>query len=634
MILIFNCQMLAARDWPFDDLPLLSKAFPSPERKISHHFGAFYEIDPSLIKVKTLSNYKVGALFSQNSGVARLFTRNIKGDFGWKPIFPSFTENKKFTLLHRAINQETWNLVNENNNYTERHENSFVQAGKFFYIMGGRENSTTIDKYDFEADSWNALEDVAPLSFNHFQATEYQGYIWVIGAFQDNDYPNESPASHIWIFDPVNEQYIMGPEIPLERRRGSAGLVMYKGKFYVIGGNTDGHNGGYVPYFDEFDPATGTWTALTNAPHSRDHFHAAVIGNKLYAASGRLSGGDGGTFGPVIKEVDVYDFETQSWSTLPGNLDIPTGRAGAVVASFNDQLLIAGGEVPDKNDALAITEIFDPSTQTWSVGLDMNFPRHGTQGVVSGNGLFVASGSPKRGGGRQRNMEYFGTNNPMGQTLSRSSLSTAKNLIVNSESELVAELNVSGGNQAVFIKSMYLEGDDAPDFEFVNGEINNAILSANSSNPISLTYNGNKENPDAKLVLEYGNNNLLEIPIHGFVSGVIRNPPTGISHADQAVGIEKISELSWETEPLADEYWVQISLNENFSSTIANVQDISGTSFTTPELQDITTYYWRVAASNEEGVSPWSEVWSFTTLEAETVIPGTPMPVSPDNEET
>ena len=57
---------------------------------------------------------------------------------------------------------------NENEDYTARHENSFVQAGDKFYLMGGRENSKTIDIYDYTSDSWTALVDSAPFEFNHF----------------------------------------------------------------------------------------------------------------------------------------------------------------------------------------------------------------------------------------------------------------------------------------------------------------------------------------------------------------------------------------------------------------------------------------------------------------------------------
>lgn len=530
-----------------------------------------------------------------------------------------------------TIEQQNWKISNENQNYTARHENAFVQVGKFFYLVGGRENSKSIDKYDFEADSWSLLDSVSPHSFNHFQGISYKGYIWVIGAFENNAFPNESPASNIWIFDPINEEYIMGPEIPQGRRRGSAGLVMYNDKFYLIGGNTSGHNDGYVSYFDEYDPATGTWTILPDAPRPRDHFHGVVIGDKLYATGGRLTGGVEGVFAPLVPEVDVFDFDTQTWSTLPSSLNIPTPRGAAFAANFNEQLLIAGGEISNSTDALTTTEIFNPATQSWSNGLELNFPRHGTQGIVSGNGLFVTGGSPIRGGGNQKNMEYLGINNPKGQSLSGSIISTGENLKVNSEGEIVTALNVSGGNQAIYIREMHVEGADASDFEFVTEPFSHSILIANSSNPIHLSYNGSKENLDAKLVVEYGEGAIVEFPIEGYIMGVIPNAPALISPENQATNIDNVSQLSWQSEPLATEYRVQISINSNFTSTITDAQGITETSFTTPELQDLMTYYWRVAASNEEGESIWSEVRSFTTKETTVGVPTAPVHVSPVN---
>src|SRR5690606_25792144 len=187
-----------------------------------------------------------------------------------------------------------WSDKNENENYTGRHECSFVQAGDKFYLMGGRESAKTIDIYDYATNSWSSLINTAPLEFNHFQATEYKGLIWVIGAFKTNNFPSELPAEHIWIFNPTLKEWIQGPPIPTNRLRGSAGLTVYKDKFYISGGNTIGHNGGYVSWFDEYDPATGIWTQLADAPRARDHFHSDVIGDKLYLAGGRLSGGTGG----------------------------------------------------------------------------------------------------------------------------------------------------------------------------------------------------------------------------------------------------------------------------------------------------------------------------------------------------
>jgi len=192
-------------------------------------------------------------------------------------------------LFANQVMANVWFDLDEDEGYTARHEASFVQAGDRFYLFGGRENPQTVDTYDYTDDVWTTSAS-APLPFNHFQATEYQGLVWVIGAFRNNSFPNEQPAEDIYIFDPANNVWIKGPEIPFERRRGSAGLVEYQGKFYVIGGNTIGHNGGYVSWFDVYDPETGEWTALTDAPSARDHFHATVANDKLYVAGGRLSG--------------------------------------------------------------------------------------------------------------------------------------------------------------------------------------------------------------------------------------------------------------------------------------------------------------------------------------------------------
>ena len=107
------------------------------------------------------------------------------------------SDAKTVSFLYTIVANFVWTDKIENENYTPRHENSFVQAGNKFYLMGGRENATTIDVYDYTSNTWTTLINSAPFEFNHFQATEYKGLIWVIGAFQNNLYPAESPAEYI-----------------------------------------------------------------------------------------------------------------------------------------------------------------------------------------------------------------------------------------------------------------------------------------------------------------------------------------------------------------------------------------------------------------------------------------------------
>jgi N-acetylneuraminic acid mutarotase len=140
---------------------------------------------------------------------------------------------------------------------------------------------------------------------NHFQATEYQGLVWVIEVFKNNNFPQETPLSSVLVFDPANNVWMRGSSMPQGRRRGAGGLVNYKGKVYLLGGNTNGHSGGSVSWFDEYNPQTGQWRTLPDAPRDRDHFHAAVVGERIYAVGGRRSDSKSGSLGSPLKEVDI-----------------------------------------------------------------------------------------------------------------------------------------------------------------------------------------------------------------------------------------------------------------------------------------------------------------------------------------
>ncbi len=459
------------------------------------------------------TNGQIGGTINQNALQGSPYNVTVTVDDSDGVSTDAISKTFTWTILN------SWTSKNENESYTARHENSFVQAGNKFYLMGGRENARTIDVYDYTSNSWTTLPNSAPKDFNHFQATEYKGLIWVIGSFSTNDYPNELPEENIWAFDPAKKVWIKGPLIPSARRRGAAGLVVYNDKFYVVAGNTSGHSGGYVNWFDVYDPATGQWNALTNAPRARDHFAAVVIGTKLYAAGGRLSGGTGGVFAPTIPQVDVYNFATASWSTLPVGQNIPTQRAGASAVNFNDKLVVIGGEIGSQTSALKTTEEYDPLTQSWRALGDLVFARHGTQAIVSGNGIFILGGSPLRGGGNQKNMEFFGEDAPVGSASSSSLLSGPAAVQVVKGTPKAVNLAVSNGTVGLMVTSMTLTGPNASEFSFISGKLTNQLLNPGINHALSLGYSGTVSGHTANLLINYGASDQLSVPLTGSVSG-------------------------------------------------------------------------------------------------------------------
>ncbi len=414
---------------------------------------------------------------------------------------------------------EEWTAQTDDENHTARHECSFVQAGEKFYLFGGRENPEDLDVYDYQSKTWTTISDSAPSAFNHFQALEYNGLIWVIGAFKDNGFPNETPADFVYAYNPATDSWIQGPAVPTNRKRGSAGLVVYNDKFYIVAGNTDGHDGGYIPWFDEFDPATGVWTTLADAPRARDHFHAGVFGDKLYVLGGRLSGGTGGVFGPVIAEVDVYDFASNTWSTLPSAQNLPTPRAAASVGIFQNEIYVIGGEIEDDlqgntiNDAVKTTESFDPLTGIWTSRSDLLTERHGTQAIVSGDGIHLTAGSnTKGGGGAMKNMEFYGTDNPAGNVLTAGELSVPASLEVPAGGSESVALSHSSGNVGIVVTNVEIAGADATEFTIENA-LGFNFINPGQSLDVVITHTGTEEGKTAALTVTYDNGSTTLIPV-------------------------------------------------------------------------------------------------------------------------
>lgn len=277
----------------------------------------------------------------------------------------------------------------------KRHEHAFVKVGGRFYALGGR-RIQPVDVFDPTNLTWSQAS-APPLELHHFQALEREGVVVVAGAFTGK-FPAETPVPHLYFYHPREDQWRQGPEIPPDRQRGSVGAFLRGDKLYLVSGLTDGHRSGWVPWFDEYDFASGAWRKLPDAPRSRDHFQAVLIGDELYLAGGRRSGQDGSVFQHVIKEVDVFDFRTGRWRTLPSpEGDIPTPRAGTSALAVAGQVVVIGGE-SERREAHREVEVFDPMEKAWRAWPLLPEGRHATQPILHQGKIYLQAGSVTRGG--------------------------------------------------------------------------------------------------------------------------------------------------------------------------------------------------------------------------------------------
>ncbi len=290
-----------------------------------------------------------------------------------------------------------WQTVEANGSPVKRHECAFIEMGGRFYLLGGR-GEMPVNVYDPATNTWSEASK-PPIEIHHFQPVVYENRIWVLGALTGG-YPDETPVPNILIYDPGTDQWSEGSAIPANRRRGGGGVVVYQDKIYMAGGIVDGHNGDFQNWLDEYDPNSNAWRVLPGAPRPRDHFQAAAIGNKLYAVGGRTtSKRTGQVFELTIKEVDVYDFDAGTWTTLESpRLDLPTPRAGTLTVAFRDHVIVLGGESAAQRSAHSEVEAFHVKTQTWTKLDPLARGRHGTGAFAFSGKLYVCVGSGNRGG--------------------------------------------------------------------------------------------------------------------------------------------------------------------------------------------------------------------------------------------
>lgn len=317
------------------------------------------------------------------------------------------TESKEIVDSKTEAIDVKWQAVDseDDSKPVQRHEAAFVRLGEKFYLLGGR-GIRPVSIFDTRTKSWSTGSE-PPIEMHHFQPVVYGNKIFIIAALTGG-WPDETPTKHVYVYDPATDVWSKGDEIPVGRRRGSTGNVLHEGKIYISCGIKNGHIGDHKNWLDRYDPNSGEWEVLADAPRARDHFQAVEANGKIYAPAGRNTGKHADDpFGGTIAEVDVYDIATNSWETLPNN--IPTLRAGNAAIFYNGEVVVAGGESPAQEKAHAEVEALDLTKNQWRAMPSLIEGRHGTGLLEFERTLYIASGCGNRGGEPELfTMEKFG----------------------------------------------------------------------------------------------------------------------------------------------------------------------------------------------------------------------------------
>ncbi|TAL69415.1 MAG: M6 family metalloprotease domain-containing protein [Bacteroidetes bacterium] len=105
-------------------------------------------------------------------------------------------------------------------------------------------------------------------------------------------------------------------------------------------------------------------------------------------------------------------------------------------------------------------------------------------------------------------------------------------------------------------------------------------------------------------------------------------PPALASPFNHQKRVSDSGYVSWNKNPIAVSYRVQISRFPDFSVNIYDQSNITDTFFLYRGFEFGTEYFWRVNASSDYDMSDWSSPWDFTTILASPIL------LSPSNHES
>lgn len=107
--------------------------------------------------------------------------------------------------------------------------------------------------------------------------------------------------------------------------------------------------------------------------------------------------------------------------------------------------------------------------------------------------------------------------------------------------------------------------------------------------------------------------------------------PTLQSPANGANNLPTASvSLAWSAAAAATSYNVQVATTADFSVILIDQAGFTETISTLSNLEEFTTYYWRVQAAGPGGESAWTDAYRFTTVASSTVPPA-PALTAPEN---
>ncbi len=293
-----------------------------------------------------------------------------------------------FPDIKAQDNQSPWNLLTPMP--TARSALGVAVVDGKIYAIGGLSGDVQLrnnEQYDPVLNTWT-VEMPMPTARSGFAIAAYNGKIYVIGGTVGNGFVGNNE-----VYDPATNTWETKASMPTPRSDLSASVV--NDKIYLIGGKKYSNTN---PYFTEtntnevYDPANDSWTTKAAIPTATYGYGSAIINQKIYIAGGSQTPISQQQSGDFVHANQVYDPQTDNWTSAA---NLPSSVSYAATAATQDYLApariyLAGGYF--QNTITSITQIYNPSNNSWTIGTPLSSPRADLAFAVVNDVLYAIGG--------------------------------------------------------------------------------------------------------------------------------------------------------------------------------------------------------------------------------------------------
>ncbi|MEM4243514.1 MAG: kelch repeat-containing protein [Candidatus Bathyarchaeia archaeon] len=254
---------------------------------------------------------------------------------------------------------------------------------KIYAIGGSYDEHGEVEEYDPITNSWSKKTPM-PTPRILFGIAVIGNKIYTMGGDSGNWEVGQRITNVVEVYDPLTDKWETKSPMPTKRMAFSASVI--NGKIYIIGGQVSEPAYNSVLQTEVYDPETDTWTTAAPIPVPVGYHASVVLDGKIYILGGS-------TRTEVSASLNqIYDPETNSWSNgtaMPFGVD--SAAAGATTGILSPKrIYVLGGK---KNlDAVNLNQIYDPKTDTWTLGAPMPTARYGLGVAVVDDMLYAVGG--------------------------------------------------------------------------------------------------------------------------------------------------------------------------------------------------------------------------------------------------